>query len=134
MPKAWEWPGSVVSHIVDGDSFDAVVQMDIGFYGKFIRTQRLRIAGIDCDDIHTPLGDAAIARVLELTKDVTVLIVTLKPYKYGDEWMANIILPDGRSVASVLVLEGLAVPWDGKGVRPSRRPKVTIAQVPKELP
>jgi hypothetical protein len=55
--------------------------------------------------------------VLGLVTD-PVHITTVGPYKYGDEWQAELVLADGRNLSDALVDLGLAVYWDGHGPRP----------------
>jgi hypothetical protein len=49
----------------------------------------------------------------------TVHIRTTGPYKYRDEWMAEVTLSDGRNMSDELVLGDWAVYWTGDGPRPA---------------
>jgi endonuclease YncB( thermonuclease family) len=119
----WDWPDSVVTRIVDGDTFVATVHRDLGFGGRASFDVRLRLAGINTPPAKTAEGSAAAGVATELMLGKTLHIVTLGPYKYGaddspGEWMAQVTLEDGRDVAHELVAAGVGVTWDGKGPRP----------------
>lgn len=124
-PTPWTWPNSVVTHVVDGDTFTAHVTRDLGFGGSCSFDVRLRLAGINTPPAHTDAGAKATAAAVSLLQvSGAVLITTLGEYKYGGpddspgEWMATVTLADGRDVATELVKQGVAVPWDGNGPRP----------------
>lgn len=121
----WQWPGSLIPRVIDGDTIDAHVTRDLGFGGTASFVVRLRLNRINCPPASTTAGKAATALVEQLTPPATpVLIETLAPYKYGGpdtspgEWQAEVTLPDGTNLSDVLVTAGLAVYWDGKGPRP----------------
>lgn len=120
----WTWPDSVIARVVDGDSVDALLTRDIGFEGKVAFPVRLRLNRINADPVKSDKGFRAKARVLAETAGVRVQIATGKGYKYGapegktGEWMAEIVLPDGRNLSDLLVAEGLACYWNGQGPRP----------------
>ena len=116
---AWLWPGSTITRVVDGDSVVARVSRDIGFHGVTTFEQKLRLNRINCPPAGTDVGDAATAFVVaKVTPGVIVDIETVKPYKYGDEWMAEVTLPDGSNLSDALVAAGLALYWNGTGPRP----------------
>lgn len=121
----WQWPGSRVVRVIDGDTLDALVQRDLGFGAKVLLPVRLRINGINAPAHGTEPGQKAYQRVVELTAGVVCTVTTYKPYKYGGdstvvgEWMADVILPDGTNLADLLVRERLAVVWNGQGPRPA---------------
>jgi endonuclease YncB( thermonuclease family) len=116
-PTAWDWPNSSVVRVIDGDSLVAVVTRDLGFNGKATFSQHLRLNRINAAPISTDHGKAARDAVVAWTSGY-VHITTVGPYKYGDEWMAEIVLADGRNLSDALVAGGLAVYWDGSGPRP----------------
>lgn len=123
MATVWTWPGAHVTRVVDGDSFVARLFRDIGFHGEVQFEQRLRLNRINTPPLKTVAGASAAEffRALVRASDVAsppLLIETVKPYKYGDEWMAEVTLPDGRNVSDLMVSAGGAVYWDGSGPRP----------------
>jgi endonuclease YncB( thermonuclease family) len=124
MGAEWSWPGSVICRVLDGDTVDAMLTRDLGFEASATFPVRLRLNRINADPVHTDNGMRCRARVLALTAGAKLTITTGKGYKYGapdgktGEWMAEVLLPDGRTLSDVLVAEGLAVHWDGRGPRP----------------
>jgi endonuclease YncB( thermonuclease family) len=113
----WYWPNSTVVRVIDGDSLVAEVHRDLGFNGTATFLQKLRLNRINAKPAKTTEGKQATAAVIGLVTD-PVHITTVGPYKFGDEWMAEIQLADGRNLSDTLVSLGLAVLWDGHGPRP----------------
>lgn len=122
----WQWPNSVITAVVDCDTVDALVTRDLGFGGTATFPIRLRLNRIDGYRVSTQLGRRGKARVASATAGVRMHITTVKTYKYGGpdamlgEYMAEVVLPDGRNLSDLLVAEGLAVYWDGTGPRPAQ--------------
>ena len=115
--KTWVWPSSTISRVIDGDSFEARLTKDIGFNGVVAFQQKLRLNRINTTPAKTVSGKAATAYVQDIAGS-PVDITTLKPYKFGDEWMAEVVLSGGVNLSDALVGAGLAVYWDGTGPRP----------------
>lgn len=121
---AWDWPGAVVTAVIDGDTLDARLSRDVGFSQVLVTPVRLRLNRINAPALHSPSGLTAHHRLVQLTAE-DVHVRTIEPYKYGGpknacgEWMAEVTTADGRNVSDVLVAEGLAVYWDGTGPRPA---------------
>jgi endonuclease YncB( thermonuclease family) len=114
---AWVWPASQLVRVVDGDTFVASLTRDLGFHGRAVFEQKLRLARINAPAVNTDDGRKARAALVGLlTPEFEV--TTTRAYKYGDEWMAEVVLPDGMNVSDQLVRVGLAVYWDGTGPRP----------------
>lgn len=116
----WQWPSSMVTRVIDGDSITARVSRDLGFHGWATFDVRLRLNRINSVPIKTVHGQEAKQFLVELVKPNISLvdIETVKPYKYGDEWMAEITLIDGTNVSDEMVKNAMAVYWDGSGPRP----------------
>lgn len=120
----WLWPNSTITRIKDGDSFVARVTRDVGFHGTLTFDVTLRLNRINTPPVKTIPGKQALDHFTELVRDgpgvpsMPVLIETVKAYKFGDSWMAEVTLPDGRNVSDVMVADGVAVYWDGTGERP----------------
>lgn len=137
MSTVWRWPGSTLVRVVDGDSFTArltrsleatVAAQDLGFHGTVgpatltipvAFEQKLRLNRINAPKASSAAGKASTARATALMMDRLLLIETVAPYKYGDEWMAEVTLPDGGNVSDLLVAAAMAVYWDGTGPRPA---------------
>lgn len=113
----WDWPDSTITRVVDGDTIVARLTRDIGFNGSVSFDQRLRLNRINCQPLHTEQGALA-ATYVGNRIGFPVEIITVGPYKYGDEWMAEVVLVAGVNLSDALVEAGLAVFWDGKGPRP----------------
>jgi endonuclease YncB( thermonuclease family) len=116
------WPDTVVVRVIDGDTLEVCLKRSIGF-GWLVTAprMRLRLARVNTPPARTELGRQATACVQLLTLGDPPPLVTVEtggPYKYGGEWMAEVLLPDGRNLADVLVDAGLAEYWDGRGPRP----------------
>jgi endonuclease YncB( thermonuclease family) len=121
----WTWPLSTVTRVIDGDSFTARVTRDLGFHGIATFDVKLRLNRINAPPIGTDAGKGAKAAfealVLRPSSSLPFLLTieTVKAYKYGDEWMAEITLSGPpRNVSDELVKQGVAVYWDGTGPRP----------------
>ena len=113
----WVWPAAAIVRVIDGDSFEARLTKDIGFNGTVAFVQKLRLNRVNTPPAKTEAGTAATAYVQGLA-GYPVQITTLKPYKYGDEWMAEVITAEGVCLSDAMVQAGHAVYWDGTGPRP----------------
>jgi endonuclease YncB( thermonuclease family) len=115
----WLWPGSTITRVIDGDSFVATVTRDLGFHGTATFNQKMRLDRINAPPLSTDLGrQSAVFVMRKVIPSVVVDITTTGAYKYGDEWMAEVTLPDGSNLSDVLVAAGLALYWSGVGPRP----------------
>lgn len=115
----WVWPASVVTRVVDADTFTARLTRDLGFNGTVVFQQRLRLNRINAPAKSSMAGKAAMDAAALLLNSGAVTITTVGPYKYGDEWMAEVEIVGGKNVSDVLVDMGHAVYWDGRGPRPA---------------
>jgi endonuclease YncB( thermonuclease family) len=107
---------AVIVRVHDGDTI--VVDLDLG-RRIWVRDAPHRLAGIAARELNMPGGVEArdyLAGLLPAGAKVT--LQSLKPYKYGDSYMAKIVLPEGGDVAALLIAQGWALPWDGKGAQP----------------
>lgn len=114
----WEWPGSHLERVIDGDTIVAELTRDIGFNGTLTFQQHLRLNRINTPPVKTETGQRAKKYVAEIGTIAAIDITTVGPYKYGDEWMAEIEVFGIGNLSDALVKEGLAVYWDGHGPRP----------------
>ena len=117
MP-VWSWPGASITRVIDGDSVIARLTRDIGFNGTVTFDQRLRLNRINAAPRGTELGQRARAFVVLWLDGQSLNIDTVKPYKYGDEWMAEVFGTNGGNLSDALVTAGHAVYWNGTGPRP----------------
>lgn len=118
----WHYRATMV-RVVDGDTFDAEVQL--GFYTY--RLERFRLLGssegIDAPEMNDKdpavraQAVAAKNRVAELLPvDAEFFIVTDKPGPHDPRdgfgrFLSQAILPDQTNVGDLLLAEGLAVPY-----------------------
>lgn len=109
------FPAVASSPAYDADT--CYVLADLGF--AVWRYVNVRLAGINARELRDPGGHEARDRLRQLMPvDTPVTLTALGWDKYGDRVDGQIILPDGRDVAAVLVAEGYAAVWDGTGARP----------------
>jgi endonuclease YncB( thermonuclease family) len=105
-----------VARVIDGDTF--VVDVDLGFR-IWSTAVSMRILGINARELHDPGGAEAKANLETLVPpNVFVTMTSVKPDKYGDRWLAKIVLPDGRDLSQTLIDQQYAAPWNGRGVKP----------------
>ncbi len=95
--EAAEFRGKVF-RVVDGDTIE--VRHDG-------RTDRLRLRGIDCPELKQPYGKQAKRAVAAMVSGLTVGV---KTYGKGSDGtiFADVFIDGGRSVARILLEEGLA--------------------------
>jgi endonuclease YncB( thermonuclease family) len=67
----------------------------------------IRLEGIDCPELHQAYGQKAKQATSQLAAGKTVTVQSTGTDKYG-RTLANIILPDGRSLSQELVRQGCA--------------------------
>lgn len=91
-----------VVEVLDGDSFNAVVHLGLGFF----TWQTLRLRALDAPEIESAEGREAKEYFEKLIGGKSVIIKTLKSDKY-DRYLADVFL-DGKYINQSLVEEGLA--------------------------
>jgi endonuclease YncB( thermonuclease family) len=120
--SVWVFPGSTVVRVVDGDTFHASVSrtLDAGFHVIIDAgsVQKFRLNGCNAAPLSTDSGAGAAAALGALLALGNLTITSLAPYKYGDEWMASVTLPDGRDVTTEMITAQWAAPWNGQGPQP----------------
>lgn len=109
----WSWPNSTIVRVVDGDSIIGEMTKDIGFHGLVTFQQRLRL-----NRINAPKIDIGADEYVKSWLNTTVTFETIKPYKYGDEWMVEVTDQNRFNLSDRLVYFDYAVYWDGTGPRP----------------
>lgn len=94
-----------VNHVIDGDTIKADVAL--GLY-VVMRNIKLRLAGVNCPELKTPEGQAA----LLFTRDCVDRCMgkgvadTIKVDKYGGRWDAVVYLNDDVSLNEHLIRAG----------------------------
>jgi endonuclease YncB( thermonuclease family) len=118
----WTYPAATLIGVTDGDTFHAELtrSVDLGFHVELTATlrQKFRLNRCNTAPIGTPSGMGAAVRLRVLLAAAPFTITSVGPYKFGDEWMAEVILADGRNVTDVLIAEQWAAPWNGRGTAP----------------
>lgn len=103
----------VVDRVVDGDT--VVVMIDVGF--RIYIKQAIRVFGINAPENSTAAGKEATAFVTALLPSGTLLTVrTHAPkvnagYEKFGRWLGEVTLPDGRSLAELMITTGHAVAY-----------------------
>ena len=109
---------ATVTRVVDGDTLDLTVDLGFDMAVKI----RVRLNGIDTPESRTRdlrekrFGLMATERVRALIPADHKVIARIhldQQGKFG-RYLANILLPCGRDLATLLVLEHLAVPYHGQ--------------------
>jgi micrococcal nuclease len=106
------------TRVVDGDTYD--LDIDLGLHVHV--HERVRLRGVDTPETYGVKKDSeeyaagikATERVVELLVPGMSFIVTThkdKKGKYG-RYLVDVILPDGRNLADVLLNEGLAKAYE----------------------
>lgn len=126
-PARWVWSATLI-RVVDGDTLDVELTLvvDVGFGRRLTSSgpQRVRLNRVDTWPSTTPRGAAGTAFVRAALAGGPFAVQTLKPYKYGGnqpaaEYMAEVTLADGRNLSDALIAAGHALPYDGRGPRPT---------------
>jgi endonuclease YncB( thermonuclease family) len=119
---AWHFPGATLDHVVDGDTFHARVSstIDFGFHVKseMSSVQKFRLNRLNTAPLATPSGMEARAEVYALLSPGAFDLTSVGPYKFGDEWMAEVIVVGIGNLSDYLIVHGYAAPWDGSGKAP----------------
>jgi endonuclease YncB( thermonuclease family) len=110
---------AVVRDVHDGDTIS--VDADLGF-DVWRHTAHVRIAGISARELSMPGGPEARDYLTGLLP-IDAAVVTIRSIKAEhdpadamsfDRYVIVVTLADGRDLASLLISEGWAAPWDGK--------------------
>ena len=101
--------------IVDGDTFDAMIDMGFSCFCK----QRIRILGIQCPEIHTKDAEAKAGGIAasyyahEIMDSASQLVIrTVSKDSFG-RWLAD-VWSDGKSVGDRMLAAGHATVYVAK--------------------
>jgi endonuclease YncB( thermonuclease family) len=105
---------ALVTDVHDGDTF--TLNIDLGLCVVLV-DQKLRLAHANAPELATAEGKAARAWVLGVMPVGTAVTVdTVKAAgdkeKFG-RWLAQVTLPDGSDLATVMIATDHAVPYEG---------------------
>jgi endonuclease YncB( thermonuclease family) len=102
----------------DGDTLICKVDRGVRDYS----TWNVRTLGYACLELSEPGGiDTRDELIRRWPVGSPVVLATVKPDKYGGRLLARVTVLDSkapRDLADVLVAEGWALPWNGKGKQP----------------
>ena len=110
---------AVVTRIIDGDTVEVTVPV---WLGQTVTTN-VRIEGIDTPELRGKceaervLAAAARDRLAALIGDGPVILTDVRYDKFGGRVVARLADAQGADAGLVLVSEGLARPFDGRGAR-----------------
>jgi endonuclease YncB( thermonuclease family) len=112
MDPAYRYRAEVLD-VHDGDTFR--LRVDLGF--RCAVTIQCRLHGVNAPELNTPEGKTAQAFVQSLLKPTPypeenppLVIESYKDQRSFERWVCDAWLPDGRSLAQVLLDAGYAVP------------------------
>ena len=107
---------ATVDYVLDGDTFSAFVEVA----PKTNVATRVRLINVDTPEMHgaceseTVRANRARERLMNLAPRGTVVeLKNIKDDKYLGRIDANVILPDGRDVGTILIKEKLGRPYSG---------------------
>lgn len=112
-----------VKHVSDGDTVTVDIEIS-HLFKTWLHGVKLRLAGINCDEIATPSGLEAYRYLASLFAglepgDRSCIAEITGPDKYSGRWNAYVYMGvDPVSVNEKLVQAGHAVRWDGRGLKP----------------
>lgn len=113
MKPPYTYRANVIS-VHDGDTVR--IDVDLGF--RLSADLGVRLNGINARELKDPGGKEARDHLLGLCPiGSEVLFRSLGEDKYGGRWLGVLTLEDGRDVATQMIRDGYAAPWDGKGPR-----------------
>jgi endonuclease YncB( thermonuclease family) len=118
---AFAYTGTLI-RVVDGDTAhleltsDAV---DIGFHVKVSGTSQQTCRLLDCNarEHDQPGGAEAREHLRGLLSAGPLRVVSVSLDNWGRS-LCRMYLPDGTSVADLMIAAGFAAAWNGKGVKP----------------
>ena len=115
---SFNWPTerphfAVVTRVVDGDTVHMDIDMDLK---SWLDDYPVRLSGCNAWERSTEAGQAAKANLEKLLPvGTTVVLTTIKDYKFGGEFVAKVFLLDGTNLVEKLIAEQWLAPWDGNG-------------------
>jgi endonuclease YncB( thermonuclease family) len=101
-----------VLRVIDGDTFEILVDLGFGVSQKF----QVRLDGIDTPEVNTSKGKMAREYVRNLIENKMVVIHDEGNEKYGRA-RASITLPDGQDLAEFLIENKIGIEYHGEKKR-----------------
>lgn len=114
MKPPYTYRANILS-VHDGDSLR--IDVDLGFHLSV--DLGVRLHGINTRELKDPGGKEARDHLLGLCPiGSEVLFRSFGPDKYGGRWLGVLTSHGDRDVATQMIRDGFAAPWDGKGPKP----------------
>jgi len=98
-----------VLRVIDGDTFEILIELGFGVTQKF----HVRLDGIDTPEISTTKGKMAREYVRNLIESKMVIVQDEGSEKYGRA-RASIILPDGKDLTDFLIENKIGIEYHGE--------------------
>lgn len=98
-----------VIRVIDGDTFDALVELGFGVTQKF----RIRLYGINTPENNTNEGDKASFIVKKLIENKSVKLIEAKNKDKFGRALAKVKMENGQDLTDYLIKEGLGVEYHG---------------------
>lgn len=111
---------ATVRSVYDGDTFRADLHLGMGiiFMGEAGSGASLRLLGCNAIELGKPGGLETKANLESLLPvGAVVTLRTVKPDKFGGRYNAQITLPDGRDLVTLLIAQGYAMSYTGEGTK-----------------
>jgi len=127
-PRGAPWPRTYPASVIRVTDADTVVALlDLG--GDHYWRTNLRLNGGNAREHNEPGGQEAIVHLRELVASVTALsagslfeapatVISLRYDKYGGRIEGTLIVPGVGDIMQVMIRDGYAAAWNGKGPRP----------------
>jgi micrococcal nuclease len=110
----------LVMEVVDGDT----IKVHVAVWPQIYTETSIRIARIDTPELRGQCEKEILLAIAArdflaklLPPGAPVLLANVKPDKYGGRHDADVLIGKEQSVALILIAEGHARPYDGKGAR-----------------
>lgn len=116
-----DWPTqrphfAIITKVTDGDTIRADIDLDL----KLSYTDYpVRFTGCNAAEKKTEAGKAALAHLQTILRPGDrVILLTIKDYKFGGEFVARLFFENGEELVPRLIREQWLAYWDGRGIPP----------------
>jgi endonuclease YncB( thermonuclease family) len=117
--KTYPQVPAVIQRWQDGDTCELVVQHMLTipwrplFKAVYLETTKLRLARINCPELKTPQGPAALARSAQLAPPGSQVTLTARGFEKYGRILGDLTLNTADDLATLLLAEGLAAATKG---------------------
>lgn len=109
MPRNENRYQGQVTRVIDGDTFEILIELGFGVTQKF----HVRLDGIDTPEVSTEKGRMAREYVRNLVENKHVVVIDQGSEKYGRA-RASIELPSGQDLAEYLIENKIGIEYHGE--------------------